>query len=215
MDIIVRMPLLPGHGTHLGNLNGISWKDWVEAVRESIHSLKISCDELFLIGLSMGGTIALLLAQESQCRGIVCLATPVKMKQWMQHILPVLRPFKKEWEKKRDPAIDKHTAEMGYDRYTTSSLIEFMKILKVCRKQLHRVTCPILIMHARDDRTVPANNAEIIYRNVCSREREILLLDHPAHMITRGKNQICVERKALEFIQAHSAYKRMMETFSA
>ncbi|NQT27913.1 alpha/beta fold hydrolase [candidate division KSB1 bacterium] len=206
LGIKTEISLLPGHGTHPKDLDGISWMDWVDSVREDIRSLKTSCDELFLIGLSMGGTIALLLAQESECQGIVCLSTPVKMKQWLRPILPLIRPFIKEWKKKRDPAVNVQTKEMGYDRYTTSSLVEFLRILKVCRKQLHRVKCPILIMHAKDDRTVPTYNAEIIHNKVNSSDKEMLVLAHPAHMITQGKNQPLVEQKILEFIRAHSVH---------
>jgi carboxylesterase len=190
IGITVRNPLLPGHGTHPEDLNSVTWTDWIESARESIRSLKISCDELFLIGLSMGGTIALLLAQESECRGIVCLSTPIKMKHWLRPVLSVIRPFIKEWKKKRDPALNGQIAE----------------ILKVCRRGLHRVTCPALIMHAKDDRTVPAYNAELIHEKIGSMDKEIIVLDNPAHMITRGKNQPFVERKVLEFIRTHSVY---------
>ncbi|MBN1552354.1 alpha/beta fold hydrolase [bacterium] len=205
LGVAVQIPLLPGHGTRPEDLNHVVWTDWIGTVRESIRSLKTSCDEIFLIGLSMGGTIALLLAQESEYGGIVCLSTPIKLKPWLQPILPLIRPFLKEWKKKRDPALNGQINETGYDRYTTFSLIEFFKILRVCRRGLHRVTCPVLIVHAKDDRTVPAFNAKMIHENIASMDKEINVLENPAHMITRGKNQPDVERKVLEFIQKHSA----------
>jgi len=201
LGIRVEIPLLPGHGTRPEDLDSVSWQDWVACVQDAIRSLKTSCDELFLIGLSMGGTIALLLAQESDARGVICLSAPINMKQWLRPILPVIRPFIREWKKKRDPAVHEQFIETGYDRYTLSSLTEFLKLLKESRKRLQTVTCPILIMHAREDRTVPSKNAERIYRSVHSEVKELYFLDHPAHMITRGENQPCVENKVLDFIQ--------------
>lgn len=202
----VRIPLLPGHGTVPEDLNRVTWTDWIETVRVQCRSLEKSCDELFLIGLSMGGTISLLLAQERELRGVVCLSTPVKMKSWLRPLLPLIRLFIKEWKKKRDPAVSGHGEEIGYDRYTLPSLIEFFDLMKTCREGLHRVRCPVLIMQARNDRTVPERNADLIRDRIGSADKTVHRLNHPAHMITRGQNQDEVEQRVLAFVQARSTH---------
>jgi carboxylesterase len=49
----VRVPLLPGHGTHPEHLNKVKWQEWPAKIEFELSQLKKSCDVVFLIGLSM------------------------------------------------------------------------------------------------------------------------------------------------------------------
>ena len=51
----VRVPLLPGHGTKVEDLNTVKWQEWPAKVIFEIEQISQSCDRIFLIGLSMGG----------------------------------------------------------------------------------------------------------------------------------------------------------------
>lgn len=69
-------PVLAGHGgTHL-DLNRVKFKEWVDSARDSLTLLLKRVDRVFLCGLSMGGTIAAMLALEipEQCAGLILLS---------------------------------------------------------------------------------------------------------------------------------------------
>lgn len=69
-------PVLAGHGgTHL-ELNKVKFKEWVDSARVSLKLLLQRTDRVFLCGLSMGGTIAAMLALEEpeKCAGLILLS---------------------------------------------------------------------------------------------------------------------------------------------
>ena len=55
----VRALLLPGQGTVPGDLLHIRYHEWIDAVRYGINSFAGQVDTLYLVGFSIGGTLAL------------------------------------------------------------------------------------------------------------------------------------------------------------
>ncbi len=198
-NLTVEAPLLSGHATTPDDLNHVSWERWVDEARLSFEQLEAICNTFFVIGLSMGGTLALYLASERKVDGLVTLSTPVAMRSWTSRLLPLARPFVKSCKKRRNPAIV-WTPEMGYDRYPVGGTIEFFKLMRVTRKRLKNVQCPTLILHAQGDRTVPVWNTDVIYHEISSEKKEKVILSFPAHTITRGENQKEVEAHVMAFI---------------
>lgn len=198
-NLTVEAPLLSGHAATPDDLNHVSWERWVDEARLSFERLEAICNTFFVIGLSMGGTLAIYLASERKVDGLVTLSTPVAMRSWTSRLLPLVRPFVKSWKKRRNPAII-WTPEMGYDRYPVGGAIEFFKLMRVTRKRLKNVQCPTLILHAQGDRTVPVWNADVIYYEIDSERKEKVILSKPSHTITRGDNQKEVETRVTAFI---------------
>ena len=62
--LTVRLPRLPGHGTRWQELNRTRWPDWYAAVERELLALAASGHRVVVGGLSMGGALALRLAQE-------------------------------------------------------------------------------------------------------------------------------------------------------
>ena len=58
------------------------------------------------------------------------------------------------------------------------------RLNKIIIKNLHKVTCPILIIHAREDDTASLKNMDVIVANINSREIEKLILEDSYHIIT-------------------------------
>src|SRR5690242_1719694 len=59
----VRLPRLPGHGTRWQDANKVSWQDWIDEVERALDDVRSRCEQAFVIGLSMGGTLALRVAE--------------------------------------------------------------------------------------------------------------------------------------------------------
>jgi carboxylesterase len=195
----VHAPLLPGHGTRPDDLIGIPWKTWVDSVKDEIGRSRSVWDELFLIGLSVGGAIALYLSAECPVSGVVSLSAPVRFQRPWVRWLPYLKIIKRSWKKDHKPA----SPEAGYDRYPLAALAEMLLFLQEMEKKLPEIACPALIVHSKGDRTVPLENAERIFERIGSAKKELLLLQHPCHTVTKGDDMIQVQEAVLSFIRAN------------
>ena len=60
----VRLPLLPGHGTEWQQMQITRWPDWYDCLERELLDLADQCERVFVMGLSMGGTLTLRLALE-------------------------------------------------------------------------------------------------------------------------------------------------------
>ena len=61
--LTVELPLLPGHGTEVADMLPTRWDDWSGAAEEAYTALAARCDGVVVAGLSMGGLLALWLAE--------------------------------------------------------------------------------------------------------------------------------------------------------
>ena len=62
----VSLPRLPGHGTTWQDLARTGWQDWYAEVDAAFGALASWCEQTFVFGLSMGGCLALRLAEPDQ-----------------------------------------------------------------------------------------------------------------------------------------------------
>ena len=53
---------LPGHGTTIEDCNTTRYNEWISFVEEGFAELSIDCEELYVIGFSMGAILGLYLA---------------------------------------------------------------------------------------------------------------------------------------------------------
>ncbi len=63
----VSAPLLAGHGTRVDDLVKTSWQDWLQSAVDGLSQLREEpIKRIFLIGISMGGLLGLMLAAEEE-----------------------------------------------------------------------------------------------------------------------------------------------------
>src|SRR6476660_8668646 len=61
----VRAPLLPGHGRTFESFAASRYYDWLSFARNELQVMRASHESVTLVGLSMGGAIAAILASEN------------------------------------------------------------------------------------------------------------------------------------------------------
>ena len=76
----VVVPRLPGHGTTWQECNQTSWTDWYAELDEAFSMLSARCEQVFLAGLSMGGSLSLRLAEQhgAAVSGLVLVNPAIK-----------------------------------------------------------------------------------------------------------------------------------------
>ena len=73
----VELPLLPGHARTEQDLARTSWQDWYECVREAALELSGELGPIAVGGLSMGGNLALALAEDEELAGAISAVVAV------------------------------------------------------------------------------------------------------------------------------------------
>ena len=205
-DIAIRAPLLPGHGTTWQDLNTKRTEDWIGAAEKAFHDLAAECDEVFLVGLSFGGALALDLAARypDAITGIVTLAGFVETKDPRRLLAPVIRRVLKSLPSVGNDIADPDLREIVYDRFPTSAAHFMLKQVKRARLGLPAVTAPILVMHGRHDSTVPPFNAQLIHDTVSSTDKELVWLERSKHVITLDHDRAELFDRTYRFIAEHS-----------
>jgi len=193
--------LLAGHGTTPEDLAQTTWRDWYSSAEKALNEMRHHCEEVFLIGFSMGGILSLYMSQFLPVKGVVSLSAPVFLVNKKVLLLPLLKFFKK-YENKvvggNDPEYVRE--RFAYNRIPLVSLSSFMEFMKLVRQNLDQVTLPVLVMHSQGDRVASPRSARYIFNNLKSEDKELVWLEKSGHMITLEQEREKVFAKVVEFL---------------
>ena len=200
-------PALPGHNETPERLAATSYTDWLEAAREEFQRLREGCDSVFIVGLSMGGLLALALAEEEPVDALAVIGTPLVLRQPFAWLIPLakhLRPMspKSRGSDIRDPAARARHA--GYRVMPLNSIHELQCLQRRVRPQLARITAPILVAHGMHDRTANPRDAIEIRDSVSSEVRESLLLAASGHVVPVDFDGPALAQAIAEFFVQHA-----------
>jgi len=202
-DYSVRCPLLPGHGTSLSDLERYRWQDWFDAAREEWEGMMKRYARVFVIGLSMGGALALHLAAHRQVHGVVALSTGVKLKDWRITALPVLRFFVRRVKKTRNAfARGPERTRYAYNYNSSRATRQIVLFYRHLRDDLPEITAPLLMINARNDRTIPFENTDIIASGVRSALKKIFTVERANHIITLCDGKDVIHREVHQFLSS-------------
>jgi carboxylesterase len=205
-------PLLPGHGTEPADLNRVQWRDWTLAVEAAYVDLASRTEQVVVGGLSMGGLLALHLgaaAPQDKLRGLMLFAPGLRVMDWRlplstiaRHIRPILP---------RDPAAPSDLADpeaeqrlWHYDAYPVGGASQLWYLQRAVRRQLKRVTAPILLLQGRRDSAVRTDSPQAVLDHVGSTDKELIWLENSGHVLLVDIERDFVFAKCLAWIQAHT-----------
>ncbi|MBE2193146.1 MAG: alpha/beta fold hydrolase [Anaerolinea sp.] len=216
----VCLPRHFGHGlVDRHTIKRARWQDWYLSALDAYHLLRRNCDQVFVMGLSMGGLISLLLASALPVDGVAALAAPLFINaknQWLAHILRHFGVRVAKFDQSVDP-VDQRIREMQRDRgepetgrvayyeHTASGVAELFLLQKVVMQHLGAVTAPALLIYSEKDSAVPFGNLSLLERNL-SRSRAIttLPLKQSDHIITNDLEHQQVFEAVGAFVKQYS-----------
>ena len=191
----VSCPLLPGHGTHITDMEAATWQDWLAAARNSALELSQKCEKIIICGLSMGGLLSLILAAELPVDGVVTIAAAMELTDRLAH----MAWFFKYFVRYRGSGIrdeNEHPYKIGYSMTPVRKVPDLIKLQKISKRRLPEIKCPLLVFRAVQDTTVTQNAADIIYGGASNaKTREIVDLKNSVHLCTVDNEvDIMIER---------------------
>lgn len=201
-------PRLPGHGTTWQDLATRTHEEWVGAVEEAFDDLATRCDEVFVAGLSFGASLCIDLAARRRGRvaGLVLLASYILTKDPRRFLAPAIRFVVQSLPGVANDIADPEMREIAYQRVPTQAAYSMLQFTRRARRALPSVTCPTLIVHARQDHTAHPDNARVIYEELATADKELVWLDRSYHVITVDVEREDVYERTLSFMKEHSRH---------
>lgn len=183
--------LLPGHGTSVADMKKSVWQDWLAAELEAVHALKEKYSHVSVCGLSMGGVLSLIAAEQTKVTACVPISTPVKITFPFIGLAKPASLIVKEMRWGPGSAVHDATLmqeyNIGYPGYPTEKAHDLHVLMKQAYRNLYLVDCPVLVIQSRADKTVRSVSAQMICDGVAGKEKEILWLDGVPHVCTISK----------------------------
>jgi carboxylesterase len=199
----VELPRLPGHGTSLEDLVQYRWSDFVTAALVAYDELAERCDKVAVVGLSVGGGLTALIAEERpDVVGCVFINPMLKGPgaELEQGLRELIDSGLDVMETGPDSDIKKEGAtEAKYGGWPLRSLQSVIDGVEVVDANLSKITAPSLLLSSREDHTVaPENGDEIVEKSSGPVER--IWLEESYHVATLDNDQELVERATIEFL---------------
>jgi len=202
----VRVPLLPGHGTQPEDLNKVKWQEWPAKVDFELSELRKTCDVVFLVGLSMGGGTVLNVAAsiDNEIAGLILVNPMIHVKGVPVELAFFLSRFQKMRTSVGDDIKRPGITEWGYDALPTRGVYQLLKMLRITRGNLGKITVPVQLFHSVDDHTLPVTNTEIILSEIGSTNKSRIELVNSYHVATMDYDQELIFQNSLTFIEANT-----------
>lgn len=200
--LTVSLPRLPGHGTRWQDANLTTWDDWYGCVEREFLALRERCEQVFVMGLSMGGALALRLAERNGAAvtGVVVVNPSVLSLDPRLRLLPVLHRFIPSLAAIGGDIRKPGVTELAYDRNPLRALESLRRAWPVVARDLPRVTQPLLLLRSYSDHVVEPQSSAMVRARVSSRDLTEIVLHDSYHVATLDYDAPRIFAASLDFV---------------
>jgi carboxylesterase len=202
----VRAPLLPGHGRMLRDFASVSPEALLDAVRDEYRALRARHPWVGVIGLSMGGALAVQLAAEVDgdlpALGLVApyLCPPARVRR-AARLAPfwgLVAPYVRSADGRSIHDAAEQAKSLAYGIFSARALRVLVTTADRAFALLPRVTAPTLVVQSRDDNRITPDACERSVRALGAREKRLVWVEGAGHIITvdYGRERVIEELAA-------------------
>jgi carboxylesterase len=195
----VSVPRLPGHGTNGKDFLQSDRHQWLRHVVDSYLELRARYNRVYVVGLSMGGVLAVLLASTMSPDALALCAPALRIRKRNIVLTPLLSPFVARFRVPYEPDSDdpvEQELQLEYYAYQwVRPGAELYRLMKQARRRLAEVTAPTLTVVSESDTMVPPDVAAYVESRICARDTRRLELTDSNHIVI---NDVDRERVASE-----------------
>jgi carboxylesterase len=199
---------LCGHATRPKDMIHSRWTDWTASVEDGYNLLRGVTDRIFLVGLSMGGVLSLLMSTRLDVKGVVAMSTPfelpVKFPAWELKIVSMFKSYMRKNRGAPDEGwFDKEgfAGHISYPLNPVRSAAELQIMLGRMRSVLPKVNVPVLLVHSKDDKYVPSDSMTRIHESLGTLDKQMFWVTGSGHVITRDAARGQVFEAAAAFLR--------------
>jgi carboxylesterase len=203
---------LSGHATRPEDMIRSRWRDWLLSVEDGCNLLRSCTDQVFLLGLSMGGILSLTAASIFPVHGVVAMSTPYDLPRipLPLGVICMLSRFKPTLSKGKPPGggwFDQaaYQQHVSYPKNPLRSGVELKLLINEMHAALPRISAPVLLIHSHDDDYVIKDSMQQIYARLTTPDKKMLWVEGGGHVITEEPTRERVFQAAADFIHKVSS----------
>ncbi len=199
----VRVPLLAGHGTEPGHLRYVKATDWVASARAAVDEVR-DHGRVHLAGLSMGGLISLVLADEVGATSICTINTPLVVRDKRTYVAPLASRLMPQvsWPEQQpdiEPAMVPYW--QGYESFPTRSSAGLVTLIGRAVPAARALDLPALVVQSRTDETVDPRSADLLAGLLGARATQVWL-EHSLHIATLDRERHRITEALLDHLES-------------
>ncbi|GAA4366671.1 alpha/beta hydrolase [Nocardioides caricicola] len=182
----VELPRLPGHGTTWQEMNTTTWADWYGELTRAFEKLCAENDAVVVGGLSMGGALALRIAEDHADRiaGVMVVNPAIATKRLDVKLLPILKHLVPSFpgiaNDIKKPGVEEH----GYTKTPLKAAHSMMQAWPTVAADLPRITAPLIYFRSTEDHVVDEKTQPIITGRISSTDVTVVPLENSFHVAT-------------------------------
>jgi carboxylesterase len=206
----VSLPRLPGHGTTWQEMARTRWEDWFAEADRAFEELRGWSEEIFVMGLSMGGCLALRLAElhGPAVSGLVLVNPSVTADTKLFALAPLLKLLVPSLKGIASDIKKEQASELGYTRVPVKAAATLPGLWRTTRDHLDELTQPVLVYRSSTDHVVGPASLEVLRAALPESQLEVRELRNSYHVATLDNDAEVIFTGSLEFVQAHTRVGR-------
>jgi carboxylesterase len=204
LGLAVDLPLLPGHGTDPSDLVDKRWEDWSGAAERALDDLEARCEEVVVVGLSVGGTLACYLAERHpEIRGIAVVNPMVEPPaESLRELVGSMIESGETFAPGVGSDIAKPgMAELAYSGTPLEAARSLFSGVDEVAAGLARISCPVLVLTSRQDHVVPPTASDLLRESVTGPVEQVFL-ERSYHVATLDYDADLVTARIVEFVRS-------------
>lgn len=194
----VYAPLLSGHGTHYTDLEHVTAASWKQDVQEAYEWLASRHEHVFIMGQSMGGTLASYLASFIEgASGMILINAAMTV----PGLSAMAEASTASYVEEGEPDIhDVSQQEIAYRRLPVHAIQELISLTDEIKPRLSSITLPALLFKSAVDHVVPPENTTHIYWAIRSRDKTCITLHQSYHVASMDYDKQLIIDQTVSFI---------------
>ncbi|MBG0740509.1 alpha/beta fold hydrolase [Paeniglutamicibacter antarcticus] len=200
----VSLPLLSGHGTSWQELARTPWIRWYQDFERAYLELTERCDVVFTAGLSMGGALALRVAEHHGVAGVAVVNPGLTFSDKRARYSRFLKYVLKSVPAIGDDIKLAGVSEGAYQRTPVAAVQQLAGLFKDTVAGLDRVKAPTIVFRSAVDRVVPESSMEVLAHGIGSTDFEVVRLENSYHVATMDNDAALIFERSAAFFREHS-----------
>ena len=200
---------IAGHGTSEADLASTTSVDWYLSIREKYIELSKQVDEVIILGHSLGGLIALILASLYPVSSMILLSVPIIIKPTPLYranfILRPLSNFIKYWPNPKKKL--RELEALGFKAYTKFPLravAGLFEMAEMARERLKYVKNPVLAMIGDHDEHVEPSTIYYLEEHLGSEIYLKWIAPEAGHTLIETPEAELLKQKIRDFVNTYS-----------
>jgi carboxylesterase len=197
---------LAGHGRDVHSAGKITWGDWLHSLEAGYKKLAEEVEEIFLLGHSTGGLLALLLSARYPVRGVVGYAPIIQFNFWQRAAFWASRRINRLPPTLGFYSPDGESLRIHLTQVPPTAVAALKDLIDGAPGELPKINLPVLLFYGGLDLSVSAGSGVRLQALLSNARVEKVVLPWADHLLMFPRHRKSVWGRTLSFIQAYSKF---------